>query len=114
MNQGELVLANFPFSDLSKAKVRPALIVSNDRYNASGSDLLVCAITSNPKSYEYAVSIESSDMDSGRLLVPSKIKSDKLMLMAKSQIIKTLGKLSKQKFAETKQKIVELISDETE
>ncbi|HHI01350.1 MAG TPA: type II toxin-antitoxin system PemK/MazF family toxin, partial [Thermococcus litoralis] len=31
--QGEIVLLPFPFDDLTKAKTRPALIVSSNRFN---------------------------------------------------------------------------------
>ena len=41
----EIVLVPFPFSDLSSAKRRPALIVSPDLYNA-GRDVVIAYITS--------------------------------------------------------------------
>ena len=42
-NRGAVVLLPFPFSDLSSAKVRPAVIVSPDY---PSDDLLVVAVTS--------------------------------------------------------------------
>ena len=42
-NRGAVVLLPFPFSDLSSAKVRPAVVVS-PRYPSD--DLLVVAVTS--------------------------------------------------------------------
>ncbi len=33
MNQGDIVLMEFPYSDLSDAKRRPALVISNQKYN---------------------------------------------------------------------------------
>ena len=110
MNQGELVLVKFPFSDLSAVKARPSLIVSNDKYNISGQDVLLCAATSNPAEYEYGVKIGPADMVRGKLRAPSTIKADKLMLMDKARIIKLLGKISEEKFAQTVQKINGLIS----
>lgn len=112
MKQGELILTDFPFSDLSQIKVRPSLIVSNDSYNSKSNDILVCAVTSNPKEYEYSVAINQKDLESGRLLKPSQIKSDKLMLMNKTQIRKVLGKISKGKFIQTVQKIGKLVSEQ--
>jgi mRNA interferase MazF len=44
--QGDVVLVPFPFTDLSAAKQRPALVVSPDRLNDSRPDLVVAAITS--------------------------------------------------------------------
>ena len=44
---GSIVLARFPFTDLSGDKRRPALVVSRD--NALRTDLVVCFITSVPR-----------------------------------------------------------------
>ena len=43
---GDVVLVPFPFTDQSGAKKRPAVIVSNNRYNARRRDLIIMAITS--------------------------------------------------------------------
>jgi mRNA interferase MazF len=40
------MLAPFPFTDLSSAKQRPALVVSSDVLNATSDDVLVAAISS--------------------------------------------------------------------
>ena len=45
---GSIVLTRFPFTDLSGAKRRPALVVSCA--NERRSDLIVCFITSMPRS----------------------------------------------------------------
>jgi mRNA interferase MazF len=44
--RGDVVLVPFPFTDLSSAKQRPALVVSTDAFNAIRDDVLVAAITS--------------------------------------------------------------------
>jgi len=44
--RGDIVLVPFPFTDLSSAKQRPALVVSSDALNAASEDVLVAAITS--------------------------------------------------------------------
>jgi mRNA interferase MazF len=44
---GSIVRTRFPFTDLSGAKRRPALVVSRD--NERRSDLIVCFITSTPR-----------------------------------------------------------------
>ena len=33
VKQRDIILIKFPFSDLSGAKVRPALVISNNQYN---------------------------------------------------------------------------------
>ena len=44
---GSIVLARFPFTDLSGSKLRPALVVSRQ---AAVEDVIVCFITSKPRS----------------------------------------------------------------
>lgn len=44
--QRDIVLVPFPYSDLSAAKQRPALIISNKRMNKT-EDKICCLITSN-------------------------------------------------------------------
>jgi len=43
----DIVLVRFPFTDLTTAKKRPALVLSPDKYNRSGRDLVVAFITSH-------------------------------------------------------------------
>src|SRR5437899_3020971 len=45
--RGDVVLVPFPFTDLSSAKQRPALVVSADVFNSTRDDVLVAAITSH-------------------------------------------------------------------
>ena len=45
--RGDILLVPFPFSDLSTAKVRPALVVSSAIYHRTMPDLLLAALTSN-------------------------------------------------------------------
>ena len=77
INQRDIVLINFPFSDLSGAKVRPALVLSNDRYNSTSLDAVVLASTSNLSRLDYSVLVTNSDLESGRLPVDSAIWVDK-------------------------------------
>ncbi len=44
-SQGEIVSVAIPFSDLSTAKQRPAVIISNDRYQANTADMVVVALS---------------------------------------------------------------------
>lgn len=44
--RGDVVLVPFPFTNLSNAKQRPALVVSADAFNFTRADVLVAAITS--------------------------------------------------------------------
>ena len=43
---GDVVLVRFPFSNLTAFKQRPAVVVSNLRYNTARPDVIIMAITS--------------------------------------------------------------------
>jgi len=88
----EIVLVPFPFTDLSSAKRRPALIVSPDNYN-TGKDVVIAYITS-----QMNVSPRFGDYDfqkwkEANLPKPSKIRM-KFATIDKSIIVKTIGKLA--------------------
>ena len=44
-SRGDVILADLPFSDRTGSKVRPALVVQNDRNNARLEDVIVAMIT---------------------------------------------------------------------
>jgi mRNA interferase MazF len=52
-----VVIVPFPFSDLTQAKRRPALVIAT----LEGDDLILCQITSQTISDRYAITIQSSD-----------------------------------------------------
>lgn len=45
--RGDIVLVDFVFSDESGMKLRPALIVSSERYHRARQDVITAAITTN-------------------------------------------------------------------
>ena len=47
MTRGDVVILDHPFSDGSGSKVRPDLIVQNDRYNGRLTNTIVALITRN-------------------------------------------------------------------
>jgi len=47
MNRGDVVILDHPFSDGSGSKVRPALVVQNDRDNRRLTNTIVALITRN-------------------------------------------------------------------
>ena len=45
--RGDIVLVQYPYSDLSTSKARPAVIVSGTLYSREQPDLLLVALTTN-------------------------------------------------------------------
>lgn len=109
MNQQNLVLMKFPFSNQEESKIRPGIIISNNEYNDKKQDVLVCAITSNLTDEEYSILIENKDLLNGSILIKSKIRADKILLIEKKLIIKVLAKLNDEVFDSLVEKIVTII-----
>lgn len=92
--QRDLVLARFPFSDLSSQKVRPVLILSNDAYNQQSADVLVCGLTTNLRAAPHTVVIDDTDVEQpGTLRHTSKIKADTIASLEKSILLKPIARL---------------------
>jgi len=101
----EIVLLPFPFSDQSGAKRRPALIISNDKFNSKSPDLIVCAITSNiDPSDPYSVFIEKEDWKAG-LYSESCVKSSLILTVHKGLVLKKIGWLSAERFNQVMEKV---------
>jgi mRNA interferase MazF len=60
---GAIVLVRFPFSDLSAAKLRPAVVLAD----AGRNDRVLCQVTSRPYGDDRAISIDETDLASGTL-----------------------------------------------
>ena len=58
--KGDIVIIGFPFSDLSRTKKRPALIISNDTVNQTG-DYLMVQVSSKIRSDELTLPVNNSD-----------------------------------------------------
>jgi len=91
-NKWEVVLVPFPFTDLSFAKRRPALIVSPDSYNASGQDIVIAYLTSQINSSPRLGDYHLQKWKEVGLPKPSMIRM-KFATIDKSIIIKKLGEL---------------------
>src|SRR5260370_145955 len=61
-NQGDIVLIPIPFTDLSSSKRRPVIVVSNNAYHTTNTDIVVVAMTSNPGLVSYSLIITSTDL----------------------------------------------------
>ena len=87
--QGDIVLIPFPYSDLTGAKRRPAMIVSNS--NLKGEDKICCLVTSNkPKD---GILISKDSLDEGKLPFKSWIKPHRIFTIDERFIIRKLARV---------------------
>ncbi len=108
MKQREIYLVPFPFSDFSGRKVRPVIVVSNDSFNLSSADVVVCAITSTLKSDTYCVPLLKADIVEGELHTACLVKVQSLLKVDKRLLLKKIGTLSPKKFTVIQEKLHDL------
>jgi mRNA interferase MazF len=103
--KGDVVVVPFPFSDLTQAKRRPALILAV----AAGDDLILCQITSQQLSDQYAIQIENSDFETGSLKQTSNIRPSRIFTADRHIILYRAGHLRTEKTNEVIRKVVEIL-----
>lgn len=105
VNQREIVLMPIPYSNFSKYKKRPVVILSNKEFNSKNEDIICCILTSNPRDYRGTIKINTKDLESGNLRYESRIKSNRILTADKKLIIKKLAKLNINKSKEVVKKL---------
>lgn len=72
--KGDFVVVNFPFSDLSSSKRRPALVLAY----AENGDYLLCQITSKNIKDSWALELPEEEIIEGELFKSSNIRPNRL------------------------------------
>lgn len=103
--RGDVVVVPFPFSDLSQAKRRPALVVAE----LAGDDLILCQITSQPVKDAYSIALDDANFSEGGLKQPSNIRPNRLFTADSHIILYRTGKLKEDKFSQTVERIIEIV-----
>jgi mRNA interferase MazF len=101
----DVVLVPFPFSDLTSAKVRPAVTLAH----AGRGDWILCQITSNPYGDQRAISLNAADFAAGGLITASFARPGKLFTASGSLVIRSVGRLHDASFARVLDEVVRLL-----
>jgi mRNA interferase MazF len=102
---GQVVLIPFPFSDLSRAKLRPAVVLAF----VGRTDWILCQITSNPYGDERAIVLNDPDFYEGSLQVKSYARPGKLFTASSNIIAGKVGILKPEILQKLIDSIVELL-----
>jgi len=103
--KGDVVVVPFPFSDLSSAKRRPALVVAELR----GDDLILCQITSQRLKDEYSIPLDDTDFQLGSLRKKSNVRPNRIFTADRRIILYRVGKLKEEKLKEVIDKIISIL-----
>ena len=104
--KGDIVVIPFPFSDLTGAKRRPALVLAD----LQGDDIILCQITSQQTKDNYSIIIEDIDYIFNKLPVPSNIRPNRIFTADKNIIIKKVASIKEAAFKTVIQKIFDILS----
>ena len=103
--KGDVVVVPFPFSDLTQAKRRPALVIST----LEGDDLILCQITSQSIRDNYSIPLVEQDFKTGSLKQPSNVRPNRIFTADRHIVLYRAGSLKQNKLNEIIEKVIEII-----
>ena len=89
--------------------MRPVVVISNDAYNKKFADFIAIPLTSNMKLRYHTVVITSAELETGKLIVDSRAKVDKVFSVQQSLVRKKIGRVKKSVYEKLKQILFEII-----
>jgi mRNA interferase MazF len=73
----------------------------------------VVAVTSNPETTDYSFTITSSDLESGTLKRPSRVRIDKIYTLSQSMVVKTFGRVNATTLEKIRKTLLQLASNKS-
>ena len=102
---GTVILIPFPFSDLSKSKLRPAVVLAD----VGRDDWILCQVTSNPYSDRRAIELLDTSFETGSLVVTSYARPGKLFTANQSLMVGEAGHLNATSFNQIIEAVVTIL-----
>ena len=102
---GAVILVQFPFSDLSQTKLRPAVVLAD----AGRGDWVLCQVTSRPYSDTRAITLEDAGFAAGSLRTTSYARPGKLFTASRSLMVAQVGRLKREPFQQIIHSVVTLL-----
>jgi mRNA interferase MazF len=103
--RGDVVVVPFPFSDLSQAKRRPALVLAE----LAGDDRILCQITSRSLQDPYAIHFDDEDFEEGGLRRKSNVRPNRIFTADMRIILYRAGHLKEDKTGEVIKQIIGIL-----
>ncbi|HEV2972921.1 MAG TPA: type II toxin-antitoxin system PemK/MazF family toxin [Pirellulales bacterium] len=96
--RGDVVIVDYPYSDASGSRVRPALVVQGDLNNTRLTSTIVAMITKNiqfaaTEPAHLLINIDSPDGKRSGLHVTSAVSFNNLFTVHEQLVLKTIGRL---------------------
>jgi len=99
VQRSNIVLVDFPYSDQTGYKVRPALVVQSDVWNQRLDDTILALITSSRHrrvgaATQYFINISTDEGQQTGLRLNSVVQCENLITYDQSLILRVIGSLS--------------------
>jgi mRNA interferase MazF len=107
--QRDIVWVNFPFTDGSTSKRRPALVVSNNAINITGDYILV-QITSKWHDDIWTIALNERDYEHDPLKIQSHLRIHKIFILNETLIQSKVSSITSDRFLIIKEKLKNLFS----
>ena len=102
---GVVVLVPFPFSDLSQAKLRPAVVLAH----AGRGDWILCQITSQQYEDRQVITLSHAGFAEGSLRVESYARPGKLFTANRNLMVKEVGILKSDVFGQIISAVINIL-----
>ena len=103
--KGDVVVIPFPFSDVSRTKKRPALVIAEP----FGEDVLLSQITTRANENNFSIKLDNNDFYSGNLPHSSSVKINRLFSADVNIIEYTAGTLKREKVKNIENSLIDFI-----
>ena len=104
--KGDVVVVPFPFSDLTQARRRPALVIAE----LTGDDVILCQITSQNVKDSYSIFLDIQDFESGNLNKKSNIRPNRIFTADTKILLYKVGHLKQEKTKETTTRLIKILN----
>ncbi len=99
VERGDIVLVDFPYSDQTGGKIRPALVVQSDMWNQRIDDTILALITSSSQrrigaTTQYFIDVSTVEGHLTGLHINSIVQCENLNTQDQNLILRIIGKLS--------------------
>lgn len=102
----DIVLVDFPFSDLTKTKKRPALVINS----LEGENAILCQITTKRRNIQKYETMLSKGSCTGDIRFNSFVYVDMIFTLHKSLIYKKIGEINDARIKEMINQKVKLVT----
>jgi mRNA interferase MazF len=102
---GDVVVVPFPFTDLTSAKVRPALVLAA----LTRGDIILCQITSQAAGHPETLGIDAGDFQTGGLHCASFALPHRIVTANEVCVRRAVGRLKLDKLNQIRQRVCAII-----